>query len=248
MTKPTDDHNELGLVSPLGPDRTVEQALARELRRAIIDGRLRPGTRLRYRELAKQFGVSVTPVRIALRELLQEGLIDMRPHEGAHVTPLSVEELEEVYAARAGFEGWLARRGAPALTDDDLRKMERRLANVEEAVAKSDLDAFLRSAWSHRTICYRAAHREALMEKVEVLFQRSARYNWLTLRAEGRLDESMAGLRDFHAACEAHDGERAKLLMRQALDRTLEDLVGRLTDELDSRASDETLGLAADQR
>jgi DNA-binding GntR family transcriptional regulator len=246
MTKPRGDHDELGNVSPLGLERTVEQALARELRRAIIDGRLRPGTRLRYRELARQFDVSVTPVRIALRELTQEGLIEMRPHEGARVTPLSVEELEELYAARTGFEGWLARWGASALTDDQLRKMDAALADVSESVTKRDLDGYLRAAWSHRSICYRAARREALLHKAEVLFQRSARYNWLTLRAEGRLDESLAGARDFHAACRDRDGEHAMDLIRRALDRTLEDLSSRFAEAVDSGSTDR-YDVAADQ-
>jgi len=220
--------DDLGMVTPLGPDRTVEQALARELRRAIIDGRLRPGVRLRYRELAEQFEVSVTPVRIALRELLQEGLVDMRPHEGARVTPLSVEELEEVYAARSGVEGWLARCGAPELTDADMRTMEQRLGGVESAAANGDLDAYLRSAWSHRSVCYQAARRQTLLEKADSLFQRSARYNWLTLRAEGALDEALALAHRMHDACAERDGERAMSIIRSALDETLEVLAGRL--------------------
>ena len=73
----------------VGDERTVEQIVAARLRRSILDGGLAPGARLRYRQLAEQFGVSVTPVRVALKELSSEGLVELRPHAGASVSALS---------------------------------------------------------------------------------------------------------------------------------------------------------------
>jgi GntR family transcriptional regulator, rspAB operon transcriptional repressor len=221
----------LSAVAALGPERTVEQVLARELRTAILEGHLPPGTRLRYRELAQRFGVSVTPVRIALRELAQEGLVAMRPHEGAHVTPLSRSELEEIYAARSGFEGWLARQGAERLTDADRDAMAGRLAAAEAAAAAHEREDYLAAVWDLRTTCYRVAGRPALLQRVAGLYARSARYNWLTLRDAARLEESLAGARAFDAACRDGDGRRARELVRDALDRTMEHLLGRFADE-----------------
>ena len=222
--------NDLGAVAPLGEERTVEQTLARELRAAILAGRLSPGTRLPYRDLARQFAVSVTPVRIALRELAQEGLVITRPHEGARVAPLSGAELEEIYAARSGFEGWLAHQGAPRLSDAELRAMDRSLQTLERAAAADDLRAYLDAGWAHRSVCYRAAGRPGLLAKTEALYQRAARYNWLTLSEEGRLDESLSVARELHAACAERDGERARHLVRAALDQTMEHLVDRFAD------------------
>ena len=73
------------MITPLG-HRTVEEALVKQLRDAIVTGSLTPGDRLVYRDLARRFGVSVTPVRIALRELSKEGLVEMRAHAGARVS------------------------------------------------------------------------------------------------------------------------------------------------------------------
>ena len=105
------------VITPLG-HRTVEEALVEELRDAIVTGSLRPGDRLVYRDLARRFGVSVTPVRIALRELSKEGLVEMRAHAGARVSLLSIDELEEIFVTRIGIEGWLAQHGAERLTDE----------------------------------------------------------------------------------------------------------------------------------
>ena len=222
--------DDLGAVHPLGRERTVEQALARELRAAILAGRLPPGTRLPYRELATKFEVSITPVRIALRELAQEGLVLTRPHEGARVAPLSGAELEEIYAARSGFEGWLAHQGAPRLGDAALREMDRCLATLERAAAANDLRAYLDAGWAHRGVCYLAAGRPAMLARTEALYQRAARYNWLTLTGEGRLGESLGVARELHGACAARDGRRARALVRAALDQTMEHLVDRFAD------------------
>ena len=222
--------DDLGAVHPLGRERTVEQALARELRAAILAGRLPPGTRLPYRELATKFEVSITPVRIALRELAQEGLVLTRPHEGARVAPLSGAELEEIYAARSGFEGWLAHQGAPRLGDAALREMDRCLATLERAAAANDLRAYLDAGWAHRGVCYLAAGRPAMLARTEALYQRAARYNWLTLTGEGRLGESLSVARELHGACAARDGRRARALVRAALDQTMEHLVDRFAD------------------
>jgi DNA-binding GntR family transcriptional regulator len=231
MSGAESDLGALSGVLALGPERTVEQTLARELRAAIVDGRLAPGTRLPYRDLAHQFEVSVTPVRIALRELAQEGLVVMRPHEGARVTPLSARELEEIYAARTGFEGWLARQGAPRLGGEDLAAMERALGPVEAAAADGDRDVYLSAVWALRRTCYRAAGRPDLLARVEALYARSARYNWLTLSDASRLRESLAGARAFAAACRDRDGARARECVRDALDRTMEHLLGRFVEQ-----------------
>src|SRR5579871_4158772 len=115
---------------PLGPMRTVEQAVAWKLRRLILDGVLLPGERLRYRDLAERFQVSVTPVRIAIRELSIEGLVELRAHEGARVSPLSLDQLAEVYATRIGIEAWLARRGVANLEPNNFRAMDALLADA----------------------------------------------------------------------------------------------------------------------
>ena len=127
----------------VGDERTVEQVVAARLRRSILDGALAPGAQLRYRQLADQFGVSVTPVRVALKELAGEGLVELRPHAGASVSALSVEELEEVLLTRASLEPFLALHGTARLTDGDVAEMAGRLDEVREVTRALDRDGYL---------------------------------------------------------------------------------------------------------
>jgi DNA-binding GntR family transcriptional regulator len=210
------------VITPLGPDRTVEQVLVRELRSLIADGGLKPGVRLPYRTLANQFNVSVTPVRMALRELAKEGLVEILPAGGVRVTSLSLDELEELFAARVGPESWLALKGAPRLTESNLKEMERCYGALERAAEARDRPSYVTRAVEYRLLCYQAADRPRLLESVRLLVRRSARYNRLTVDPEKRFLESSELMMSFRAACIERDGPAAQAAVREILDRSLE--------------------------
>jgi DNA-binding GntR family transcriptional regulator len=105
-----------------GPDTTTQHALD-GLRRAIVTGELRPGQRVLQEEIAEGLGVSIAPVREALRVLEQEGQVTYRPRRGYFVTELRVEDLEEIYELRQVLEERAARRALPTLDDDGLRRI-----------------------------------------------------------------------------------------------------------------------------
>jgi DNA-binding GntR family transcriptional regulator len=212
---------DFGSVAPLPEDRTVEQMLVRELRTSIIEGKLSPGARLPYRQLAEQFSVSVTPIRAALRELAKEGMVEVRPHGGAQVSPLSIEELEELYITRGGLEPWLARLGVERLADGDLELMETLLLQVRQAAHARDREKYLWTAWEYRSVSYRAAKRPRLLEITSILFKRSTRYSFLQIAEDERLDQSLAYTEKFAAACHARDSITAQSVLRQALEWSL---------------------------
>lgn len=85
-------------------DRTLRAQVTRELREAIISGELPANTRLIEKELAAQFEVSRGPLREALRELEEEGLVETRPHAGSKVRGFTNEELADTYGLRRVLE------------------------------------------------------------------------------------------------------------------------------------------------
>jgi DNA-binding GntR family transcriptional regulator len=160
-------------------------------------------------------------VRFALRELLTEGLVELRPHGGASVTRLSLEELEELYLMRTAIESWLARLGAPRLKDDDIELMKDRLRDLERATETRDRVRYLRSGMEYRWICYAAAGRARLYTTASQLFQRSARYNFLSLEEDDQLDRSLEHARRFGERCFARNGEGAETAIREVLEWSL---------------------------
>jgi len=86
-----------------GPQTTPQHALE-QLRRAIVDGELRPGQRIAQEQVALRLGMSIAPVREALQVLDQEGQVTYRPRRGYFVTELRIEDLEEIYELRKLLE------------------------------------------------------------------------------------------------------------------------------------------------
>lgn len=218
-------------IRPFRDDRTVESSIARQLSELITSGELEPGLRLRYRDVAERFGVSVTPVRIALHALAKEGLVRMVPYGGAHVAPLSLEELQQVYASRAGLEGLIAHLGAERMTDDVMTLLERDLSNLQELAAGESRDAYLQGVWTLRRRCYELADRAPLLDAVTLLIRRSGRYSALALGEHTRFKESLDFQRRFADACSRRSGWDAELVTREATDWSRRYLATRLTAE-----------------
>src|SRR4051794_6939568 len=114
----------------------TEQVL-RELREAIVEGRIPQGGALREVSLAATLGTGRSAVREAVRQLIQEGLVDYEPHRGAFVRVMSLADRLDVYVAREAIETGAARRilDAPPADLSDLRAA---LEELTETTAGQD--------------------------------------------------------------------------------------------------------------
>lgn len=110
---------------------TLADWVASALREAILSGDLAPGQHLSQQEISDQLQVSRVPVREALRELAAEGLVALRSYRGAVVTELTRDDLDECFALAAVMEGAVAAKGAAALSEDALDRMNALLDEME---------------------------------------------------------------------------------------------------------------------
>jgi DNA-binding GntR family transcriptional regulator len=126
------------------PSTTPEHALD-ALRRAISSGELRPGQRVAQEEVAEALGVSVAPVREALRVLEQEGQVRYFPRRGYFVTELRIADLEEIYELRRLLEERAAMHALPTLDSARLARIELAARECELAAERGDVAAELRA-------------------------------------------------------------------------------------------------------
>lgn len=110
--------------------------VTRQVREAILDGRLKPGGRVGQEQLARQFGVSRIPVREALRRLESEGLITLVPHSGARVARLDMSECNELYRIRELVEPTVLEESARRLTGDQLASLRKLVGDMEQAAGE----------------------------------------------------------------------------------------------------------------
>ncbi len=195
----------------------MEDAVYHRLRGEIATLGLRPGERLPLEALAERYGVSMTPIRHALRSLEGDGLVVTVRHRGSYVAPLTVEELEEVQAIRVGLEGLLSYHGAAAMTPAALTEMEQARDQLERAFSESDVDGYIAAFWEFRDACYRRAARPRAMRTLHDLRLRVERY----VRHLCRDPEALAHLRRgpdrLLDACRNRDPEAAEAATREAL-------------------------------
>jgi DNA-binding GntR family transcriptional regulator len=112
--------------------RTAHEYVRAELRSAILDGELPGGTRLLQSEIGERLGVSTTPVREALRDLVTEGLVFFDAHRGAVVRTLQLAEVREIYELRMTLEPLLVQRVLDRIDDRALDRAELLWRQMEE--------------------------------------------------------------------------------------------------------------------
>jgi DNA-binding GntR family transcriptional regulator len=126
-------------------DRTfLSDEVASHIRRLIITSEYGPDEFIRAVPLAKQLGVSPTPVREALMALWQQGFLEQLPRRGFRVVPITNEDLHDLFEILTFLSGELAARAATHLTDADLTHLEEmrsRLASLEGGVTPDEIDA-----------------------------------------------------------------------------------------------------------
>lgn len=116
----------------LGEDgRLLSVRIADEIRRAVLDGEMRPGTRVGQEWLAAKFGASRIPVREALRQLQSEGLVVLAPNRGGWIADVTSQESIEVYKIREVLEPLAVSESVPRLTDEDIASLEATMLRLE---------------------------------------------------------------------------------------------------------------------
>jgi len=205
------------LITELEQLPSLEDRLTDRLRQLITSGALPERSPLRLRDLARDFGVSPTPVRASLSRLERDGLVVIGRTGRAAVSPLTLEDVEEIYAARRGMEALAARRGAPLLTDAALDQMASLLAELEAAAQVETLDRYLDVTWRFHARCYRAASRPRLVDEIECLFWRAVRYHRILLSTPERFVSSVSSHRRFFDACEKRDGVAAEQVVEDSV-------------------------------
>lgn len=127
-----------GVVSLLPESPSLVDRVSHAVRRAILEGRLRPGEGLSISDLAADLGVSQSPVREALQRLSGQGLVVLRPARTAIVAPLELDDLRDIYRLRELIEVDAAGRAATLITDSDIQVLEHELSLMSDAASDSD--------------------------------------------------------------------------------------------------------------
>ena len=183
------------------------------LRDAISDGRIAVGERVREEEIARNLGVSRTPVREALQRLHQRGLLVFGNGRGLVVAELSQHQVLQLYAMREILEGSAARFAAQHANATDVTILYR----LQKDLAEAKPDALLLVTLNRRfhQAIYEAAHNQYLMQTLNMLHDSLALLHNATFRVPNRRSESDEEHRRIVAAIEKRDPDAAEQAARE---------------------------------
>ncbi|WP_216326620.1 GntR family transcriptional regulator [Deinococcus aestuarii] len=205
------------LLQPVGSARVVD-AVRERLRGAILAGDLAPGTRLSVPELARQLGVSRSPVREAVLLLVGEGLAVEHSRRGVEVARLDVSGLLELYELRAAVEGLAACLAAGRMGGTDLAAL-RGVLDAQGAAAVADHRGFRELDARFHRIIVQTCGNGRLARHAELLAREMRLAGPLLLNDPAHLRRSHEEHRAVEHALRQRDGPGAEAAMRAHLTR-----------------------------
>lgn len=189
------------------------------LRKAIVDGRLAPGSRLVERQLIDMTGVSRTVIREALRQLESESIVETVPNKGPIVRRLTRAEALDLYAIRAVLEGLAARMFVASASDSHIVALKDALDRTVTAYEAGDPDDILSVKNEFYGILFAGAGSEILSSMIGGLHARIWRWRALGLghpkRSPKRSKQSVAAMRSLYDALKRRDADRAESVARR---------------------------------
>jgi DNA-binding GntR family transcriptional regulator len=205
------------------PARQSVEHVHRVIRESILDGSLEPGGTMSQVALADELGVSRTPLREALRMLQGEGLILSEPNRRVRVAPLSLADVEELYAIRIPLEVTALRLSLPRMTPEDIADLEGSMAAMAHfAEADDHARWYVPHQAFHRGLTQRAGARfDALLQQ---LFDHAERYRRMHFGRKFST-QSTTDHRDILDAVKGGDTDRASALLGVHLARTVYGIV-----------------------
>jgi len=124
-----------------------------------MSGTLRPGTFIRLDETAAELGVSVTPVREALLKLRGEGMVQLEPHRGHVVLPLTRQDIQDIFWLQATIARELATSATDVISDIEIDELDRITNAMAAAVGAGDAEAIAAIEFSFHRVFNQASHR-----------------------------------------------------------------------------------------
>lgn len=208
---------------------TLRTRIAHALREEILTGTIRAGATLGLDQLAEQFGSSRTPVREALIELEQDGLVNISPRAGVKVASVSARELLDNFSMFAVLSGVAAEWASERMTPQRLQRIKDLNARVEDAVIRHSDDVVLANWLFHREINLAAQSQRlwSLLRRTSQIVP--ARFLQLIPDQAAITTHDHRELLD---ALEAGDGKRAREIAEQHVASAGELLATRLDQGL----------------
>lgn len=201
----------------------LDQKVYQVIKNMIENRTLLPGKKIPQEKLAKDLGISRTPLISALKFLEHEKLVEVKPRRGFFVRLFTIKEMIGIFEIREVLEGLAARRTAECITDKECDTLKKIFHDFDGLADITDITAYSRADRTFHTMITRVASREFLTTILQTFNIISLTYQ--NVPREGLIQHPNNTIVDhiniIDAIC-SHESERAETLMRRHLQKGIE--------------------------
>lgn len=195
--------------------QTKRDMVYSQIKENILSGQLRPGDRLHIGSLARDFSISEIPIREAIQVLESEKLVQIIPHTGAIVAPVSSSDLDDILELRHHLEPLATYLATPFLTDDDLAAIEKNMKKQAFVIECNDLHEFGQLNLEFHQLIYQRNPNKRLNDIILNLLDHSKRYRVVFQNNLEFTKGSYAEHQQIFLALQKKDAQLAQQLMQK---------------------------------
>lgn len=187
------------------------------LRQRLIGGQFKPGTQLKEEPLAREFGISRTPVRTALKRLVADGLVTADAGQGIHVSQWTDGDIEETFQLRMLLEPYAASLAATRGGDELVTKLKASNLKMETAMIQRGDESIAQIQEANRSFhraLLDASGSPRLISILETMIDMPIIMRSFYLSTHSDLEQSLHHHQDLTVAAQARDGELARQVMQ----------------------------------
>lgn len=206
-------------------DTTRRAEIVGRLRRAILTGQLQPGQKVNELRIAEQMRVSRAPLREAIRELVQEGLLTNIPYAGAYVIDVTAKDVADAYALHHVLEDFAIERVWPLRNERFVAELDRRHDAVKQATLALDLTGQIETALQLHGLVYEWADNALLLDTWQRLARRLQMYFALHQQARNEPVPALDVHEEYVRLLKGDDAAAAKRHAHEHIDCNFEELL-----------------------
>lgn len=204
----------------------ISTSLLAKLQRDILTEKLKPGQKLTEQDLCREYEVSRTPIREALRQLEADGLVENILNRGSFVIGMSEQDYEDMFEMRKAYEIQAVEWAIERITDEEMDRLEETFEFMEFYTMRNDIDKMLVINSGFHQVIYEASHNR-MLQKLLSSYQNFLKYKASDAdRDESYLATVLEEHREIFRAIKEKDVKAGKLAMEIHINRAKERCCG----------------------
>jgi len=205
--------------------KSLTEIAYKAIKDKIINMDLHPGVALSEAKIASQLKMTRTPVREAIQRLKHEGFLKVIPYKGTFVNSFSAEEIRQIYEMAEALEGMAVRLAAEKASDLDVRKLERIITRMKNALINDDMESWITADLEFHESILEIANNRYIRDAMKRINDQVHRARRIYVQVRGKPTQSTEDHEKMMQAIRAHDSKLAREITEQHLRRIREDHV-----------------------